>query len=55
MFATDSKDDLKNIAEYAPGSRIYVRILVENSESYPADCGHSVCSKLPLIGKWSII
>ncbi len=31
MFATDSKDDLKNIAENAPGSRIYVRILVENS------------------------
>lgn len=31
MFATDSKDDLKNIAEQAPGSRIYVRILVENS------------------------
>ncbi|MCR5046434.1 MAG: type III PLP-dependent enzyme [Treponema sp.] len=31
MFATDSKDDLKAIAENAPGSRIYVRILVENS------------------------
>lgn len=31
MFATDSKDDLKNIAVYAPGSRVYVRILVENS------------------------
>lgn len=31
MFATDSKDDLKNIAEFAPGSKIYVRILVENS------------------------
>ncbi|AEE17405.1 type III PLP-dependent enzyme [Treponema brennaborense] len=31
MFATDSKEDLKNIAKYAPGSRIYVRILVENS------------------------
>jgi ornithine decarboxylase len=31
MFATDSKDDLKNIAEQAPGSRVYVRILVENS------------------------
>jgi ornithine decarboxylase len=31
MFATDSKDDLKNIATAAPGSRIYVRILVENS------------------------
>jgi len=33
MFATDSKDDLKNIAKYAPGSRVYVRILVENSVS----------------------
>jgi ornithine decarboxylase len=31
MFATDSKDDLKNIAEQAPGSRVYVRVLVENS------------------------
>lgn len=31
MFATDSKDDLKNLAQYAPGSRVYVRILVENS------------------------
>jgi len=31
MFATDSKEDLKNIAKYAPGSRVYVRILVENS------------------------
>ncbi len=33
MFATDSKDDLKEIAKNAPGSRIYVRILVENSVS----------------------
>jgi ornithine decarboxylase len=33
MFATDSKDDLKNIAAAAPGSHIYVRILVENSTS----------------------
>ncbi len=31
MFATDSKEDLKNIAKQAPGSRVYVRILVENS------------------------
>ncbi|MDR2743278.1 MAG: type III PLP-dependent enzyme [Treponema sp.] len=31
MFATDSKEDLKNIAAAALGSRIYVRILVENS------------------------
>ena len=33
MFATDSKDDLKEIAKNAPGSRINVRILVENSVS----------------------
>ncbi|MBR6079160.1 MAG: type III PLP-dependent enzyme [Treponema sp.] len=33
LFATDSKDDLKNIAENAPGSRVYVRILVEGSDS----------------------
>jgi ornithine decarboxylase len=31
MFATDSKEDLRNIASAAPGSQIYVRILVENS------------------------
>ena len=31
MFATDSKDDLKNIAEYAPGSRVYVRVLMDNT------------------------
>lgn len=31
MFATDSKEDLKNVAKQAPGSRVYVRILVENS------------------------
>ena len=33
MFATDSKEDLKIIARYAPGSRVYVRILVENSST----------------------
>jgi len=33
MFATDSKDDLRAIAENAPGSRVYVRMLVEGSES----------------------
>jgi ornithine decarboxylase len=31
LFATDSREDLKNIASAAPGSKIYVRILVENS------------------------
>ena len=33
MYATDSKSDLQNIASQAPGSRIYVRILVEASQS----------------------
>ncbi len=33
LFATDSKIDLHNIAAEAPGSSIYVRILVEGSES----------------------
>jgi len=33
LFATDSKTDLHNIASRAPGSRIYVRILVEGSQS----------------------
>lgn len=31
LYATDSKEDLKNIAKYAPQSKVYVRILVENS------------------------
>ena len=42
LFATDSKDDLKNIAEKAPGSRVYVRILVENSEIGRASCRERV-------------
>ena len=33
IFATDSKDDLKNIAKNEPGSKVYVRILVENSDT----------------------
>jgi ornithine decarboxylase len=33
MFATDSREELKNIAQNAPGSRIYVRILLESSTS----------------------
>jgi len=32
LFATDSEADLINIAEYAPGSRVYIRILTEGSE-----------------------
>ena len=33
IFATDSQADLKNIAKNAPGSKVYVRILVENSDT----------------------
>ena len=33
MFATDSKTDLFNIASKAPGSKVYLRILVEGSQS----------------------
>lgn len=32
MFATDSEADLRNIAQYAPGSKVYIRILTEGSE-----------------------
>lgn len=32
LFATDSEADLRNIAEYAPGSKVYIRILTEGSE-----------------------
>jgi len=33
LFATDSEADLKNIAKFAPGSKIFVRILVQGSET----------------------
>ncbi len=33
LFATDSKNDLQSIAENAPGSKIFVRILVEGGET----------------------
>ena len=33
MFATDSEADLRNIAKAEPGSKIYVRILTEGSNS----------------------
>lgn len=33
LFATDSDADLRNIAEFAPGARVYVRILTEGSET----------------------
>lgn len=32
MYATDSEEDIRQIAEVAPGSRIYIRILTEGSE-----------------------
>ncbi len=33
LYVTDSKADLQNIAEQAPGSRVFVRILVEGGET----------------------
>ncbi len=33
LFATDSEADLRNIAKAAPGSRIYVRILTEGTQT----------------------
>lgn len=33
LFATDSKSDLRNIAEHAPKSKIFVRILVNGSDT----------------------
>lgn len=33
LYATDSEADLKNIAEHAPGSNVFVRILVEGSDT----------------------
>lgn len=33
LFATDSRLDLENIAQMAPGSRVFVRILVQGSQT----------------------
>lgn len=33
MFASDSEADLRNIAEYAPGSKVYLRVLTEGSHT----------------------
>ncbi|UTA48709.1 type III PLP-dependent enzyme [Simiduia sp. 21SJ11W-1] len=33
LFATDSEADLRNIAKAAPGSKVYVRILTEGSQT----------------------
>lgn len=32
LYATDSEEDLRNLAHYAPGSQVYIRILTEGSE-----------------------
>jgi len=32
LYATDSEQDLRNIADNAPGSKIYIRVLTEGSE-----------------------
>lgn len=32
LFATDSERDLRNIAELAPGAKVYIRILTEGAE-----------------------
>lgn len=33
LFATDSEQDVRNLAELAPGSKVYVRVLTEGSET----------------------
>lgn len=33
LFASDSEQDIRNLAEQAPGSRVYIRILTEGSET----------------------
>ena len=33
LYATDSETDLRNLAKYAPGSRVFCRILCEGSET----------------------
>jgi ornithine decarboxylase len=33
MFATDSEGDLRNLAEHAPGSRVYMRIVMGDSST----------------------
>lgn len=32
LFATDSEEDLRNLANYAPGSQVYIRVLTDGSE-----------------------
>ncbi len=33
MFASDCESDIRKLAEFAPGSRVYIRILTEGSET----------------------
>ncbi|TFL19418.1 type III PLP-dependent enzyme [Jannaschia formosa] len=33
MFAADAEEELEKIAENAPGARVYIRVIVENSEA----------------------
>ncbi len=33
LFAADAEEELDKIAEHAPGSQVYIRLLVENSEA----------------------
>jgi len=33
MFASDSENDIRKLAQYAPGSKVYLRVLTEGSES----------------------
>ena len=33
MYVTDSEADLRNIAKVAPGSKIYVRLLTEGTQT----------------------
>lgn len=33
LFASDSEQDIRNLAEHAPGSRVFIRILAEGTET----------------------
>lgn len=47
LFVTDSEEDLKNIAKYAPGSKVYFRLLFDASASsdWPLSKKFGCCSK----------
>ena len=51
LFAADAEEELEKIAEAAPGSRVYIRILVSNSEAdWPLSrkfgCDHGTALRL---------